>query len=88
MRKAGRMSPHGKEIAEAYDTGSGAKVLKAAAFWEKSGCPYEQALVLFDGKDEDKRKAITMVQELGALATFEKMKQEMKDLGIKNIPGE
>ena len=27
-----------------------------------------------------------MVQELGATAVYEKMKQEMKNLGIKNIP--
>ena len=74
------------EIAEEYDISSAAKALKAVAFGEKAGCPYEQALVLFEGDDDDKRKAITMVQELGATAVYEKMKQEMKNLGIKNIP--
>jgi DNA-binding CsgD family transcriptional regulator len=86
MKKAGRHFVPIKEIAEAYDISSVAKALKAAAFWEKSGCPFEQGLVLFEGKDDDKRKAIAMVQDLGAIAVYEKMKQEMRNLGIKNIP--
>ncbi|MCW3090306.1 MAG: family ATPase [Ferruginibacter sp.] len=87
MKKAGRvLAPLTKEIAEAYDMSSSAKALKAAAFWGNLGCPYEQALFLFEGKEEDKRKAIAMMQELGATAVHEKMKQEMRNLGIKNIP--
>lgn len=86
MKKAGRNFTRLKEIAEAYDTSSAAKALKAAAFWEKTGCPYGQALVLFEANDDDKRKAISMVQDMGAIAVYEKMKQEMRNLGIKNIP--
>ena len=86
MAKAGRKFPAVEEIDEAFNTSSAAKVLKAAAYWEKIGCPYEQALVLFEGKDDDKRKAIAMIQELGATAVYEKMKQDMRNLGIKNIP--
>ena len=86
IKKAGRHFVPFKEIAEGYDTSIAAKVLKAAAFWKKTGCPYEEALVLFEGKDDDKRKAIAMVHDLGATAVYEKMKQEMRNLGIKNIP--
>ena len=85
-KKAGRRFVPLKEIAEGYDTSSPARALKAASFWEKSGCPYEQALLLFEGDDDDKRKAITIVQDLGAIAVYEKMKQDMRNLGIKNIP--
>ena len=86
MKRAGRHFVSHKEIVEAYDISSAAKALKAAAFWEKSGCPYEQALAMFEGKDDDKRKAIAMVQDLGAIAVYEKMKQDMRNLGIKKIP--
>ena len=86
MKKAGRHFIHSKEIEAAYDINSAAKVLQAAAFWGKSCCPYEQALVLFEGNENDKRKAITIVQDLGAAAVYEKMKQEMRNAGIKNIP--
>jgi len=86
MKKAGRHFVTIQEIGEAYDISSTAKALKAAAFWEKSGCPYEQALTLFEGKEDDKRKAVALVQDLDAIAVYEKMKQEMRQLGIKHIP--
>lgn len=56
------------------------------AKWEQLGRPYEQALALFEGDEADKRKAITMVQELGANAVCEKLKMEMRASGIKSIP--
>jgi len=57
-----------------------------AARWEQLGCPYEQALALFEGDEADKRKAICMIQELGATAVYEKLKMEMRASGIKSIP--
>ncbi|MBV8390847.1 MAG: hypothetical protein JO080_13675, partial [Mucilaginibacter sp.] len=54
--------------------------------WEKLGCPYEQALALFNGDEDGKKKAICMVQELGATAVYEKLKMEMRASGIKSIP--
>ena len=57
-----------------------------ANMWEELGCPYEQALALFAGDESDKRKAIGIVQELGASAVYEKLKMEMRASGIKSIP--
>jgi DNA-binding CsgD family transcriptional regulator/uncharacterized protein (UPF0147 family) len=74
------------EVYEGYEMSTVTKALKAAALWEKSGCPYEQALSLFEGTDDDKRKAITIVHGLGANAVYEKMKMEMRASGIKSIP--
>lgn len=75
-----------REFYEGYQTGSQDMALKAAALWEQLGCPFEQALTLFEGSDIDKRKAITIIHQLGANAIYEKMKQEMRTSGIKNIP--
>jgi DNA-binding CsgD family transcriptional regulator len=86
MSKARRQFAFDNETAEEYDISSEAKLSKAAAFWEKAGCPYEQALVLFEGPEEDKRRAIAIILELGATAVAEKMKQEMRNLGMKSIP--
>jgi DNA-binding CsgD family transcriptional regulator len=86
IKKAGRDLTSVKENFDAYDTSSAAKAMKAATFWEKAGCPYEQAVAMFEGKDDDKRKAIGMVQESGATAVYEKMKQTMRNLGITKIP--
>ena len=75
-----------REIYEGYQVENKASALKAAMFWNRLGCPYEQALTLFEGNDDDKRKAISIVQKLGAIAVYEKMKLEMRTSGIKSIP--
>lgn len=76
-----------KESFEGYPIGNTKEMVqKAAATWEKAGCPYERALALFEGTDEDKRTAITIVQGLGANMVYEKMKMEMRTSGIKSIP--
>ena len=64
-----------KKNKEPGDLSYEANASKAAAFWEKSECPYERALVMFEAKDDDKRKAIVLVQDLGAVAVYQKMIQ-------------
>jgi hypothetical protein len=71
---------------EGYQVHNKAAASKAATLWEQLGCPYEQALALFEGTEDDKRKAITIVHELGANAVYEKMKFEMRASGIKSVP--
>ncbi|HMC86641.1 MAG TPA: LuxR C-terminal-related transcriptional regulator, partial [Chitinophagaceae bacterium] len=53
---------------------------------QETRCPYEKALILFDGKEGDKRNAIAIIQKLGANAVYEKLKMQMRASGIKNIP--
>ena len=75
-----------KEFYEGYLTESKAMALKASALWKQLGCPYEQALTLFEGSDDNKKEAIGIIQKLGADAIYEKLKLEMKSSGIKSIP--
>ena len=75
-----------RELAEAYQLATPSSALKAAGLWEQLGCPYEQALALFEGGEAAKKKALSLVHQLGAEAVYEKMKQEMRTSGIKNIP--
>jgi DNA-binding CsgD family transcriptional regulator len=75
-----------EQVYEGYDAVTVPKAQNAAALWEKLGCPYVHAILLFEGTDDDKRKAITIMQELGASASYEKMKLEMRGSGIKKIP--
>jgi DNA-binding CsgD family transcriptional regulator/tetratricopeptide (TPR) repeat protein len=60
--------------------------VQGAIAWEQLGCSYEQALCLFEGRDHDKRKALSIIQHLGATAVSEKFKMEMRSSGIKKIP--
>lgn len=71
---------------EVYGKSSVAAAMKEATRWEKLGCPYEQALALFEGNAADKKRAIEIIQMLGADAVYEKLKLEMRTSGIKNIP--
>jgi ATP/maltotriose-dependent transcriptional regulator MalT len=86
LKKARKQNLTVKKIEETYNADSPTSAMKAADFWEKAGSPYQQALVLFETNDENKRKAIAIVQRLGATAVYERMKFEMRRLGIKNIP--
>ncbi len=86
LRKVRKQHLPLKEIYAGYQVGSVPMAQKAAALWEKLGCPFEQALALSEGNDDDKRKAITIIQGLGAHAVYEKMKSEMRISGIKSIP--
>jgi DNA-binding CsgD family transcriptional regulator len=74
------------EFYEGYQMNNQTAALKAAEMWERSGCLYEQALALFEGNDNDKKKAISIIHGLGADAVYEKMKFEMRRSGIKSIP--
>ncbi|HET9277059.1 MAG TPA: LuxR C-terminal-related transcriptional regulator, partial [Flavitalea sp.] len=73
-------------VCDEYDVSTVKKAQGAAVLWEKAGCPYRQALALFEGTDDDKRKAISIVHGLGADAVYEKMKMQMRNSGIRNIP--
>ncbi len=86
LQKArGRQAPV-EELYEGFRLESPKMALKAAHCWEQLGCSYEQALALFAAGEDDKKKALTIMQRLGALAVAEKLKQEMRAEGIKTIP--
>ena len=74
------------EMYEGYHCSKHNDIIKAADIWEKLGCIYKQALLLFEGNEADKRKAMGIAQKLGADVIFEKMKQLMRANGIKNVP--
>jgi DNA-binding CsgD family transcriptional regulator len=75
-----------KEVYEGYNISNATAITKAATLWNKSGCAYDEALVLFEGTEEQKRNAITIADGLGATAAAKKMKMEMRAAGIKSIP--
>lgn len=54
--------------------------------WEVLGCPYEEALALFDGDEECQKRALTILNKLGASATYEMLKAQLRRKGVKNIP--
>jgi DNA-binding CsgD family transcriptional regulator len=76
----------GHSLFEGYRNDSRAAQKKAVTFWKQCGCPYEEAILLFDGDEDEKRTALNKMQQLGATAVHEKLKQLMRGSGIKSIP--
>jgi DNA-binding NarL/FixJ family response regulator len=65
-------------------TGDGAR---AAALWDRLGYRYEAALALLDTKEETHlRESLTRLVDLGAHAAARRVRQTMRDLGIRSIP--
>ncbi len=85
FKSRGQTLPENESF-EGYELSTKVKALRAAAIWEQLSCPYEKALALFEGTEDDKRQALIIVQSLGASAVYEKMKMEMRSSGITKIP--
>ncbi len=75
-----------KKTYEGYELDTVTRAQKAAALWENSGNPYARAIALFEGSEEDKKNALLIFQQSGATAVSEKIKMEMRAVGIKKIP--
>jgi DNA-binding CsgD family transcriptional regulator len=84
--KAGRLPEIPNNIAKPYLLQIRGDWRGAAEEWKKLGCPYEEALALADGNEDSKRKALTILESLGATATINLLKQQMRESGIKKIP--
>lgn len=86
LSKARRQQASVREYFAGFKFDSSLAALKAVEIWKRLGCPYEQALALFEGSENDKKAALTIMHRLGATTTIEKMKLEMRTAGIKSIP--
>jgi DNA-binding CsgD family transcriptional regulator len=75
-----------RELFPGYNLNNPMNAVKAVEIWKKLGCPYEQAIALFEGSEDDKRAAITILHKLGASTIIEKLKFKMRSSGIKSIP--
>jgi DNA-binding CsgD family transcriptional regulator/tetratricopeptide (TPR) repeat protein len=84
--KGGRLSEIPDNIAKPYLLQIKGNWKGSADEWKKLGYPYEEALALADGDEDSKRKALTILESLGATATINLLKQQMREQGIKNIP--
>jgi DNA-binding CsgD family transcriptional regulator/tetratricopeptide (TPR) repeat protein len=59
---------------------------RAVEKWRAIGCPYEEALALFESGDEGQKQALKILDSLGATATLNLLKTKMKERGVTSIP--
>ncbi len=84
--KAGKLNEIPEKIAKPYLLQIKGKWKDAADVWKELHHPYEQALALSEGNEESMKCAIEILEQLGATATSQLIKQKMRESGIRNIP--
>jgi DNA-binding CsgD family transcriptional regulator/tetratricopeptide (TPR) repeat protein len=86
LANTGRKIPGKNFKNEMFKVNTAIEARRTAAKWLEIGDRYMQAHALFHGSEEDKRNALSILLEIGADGPAEKMKQEMRAIGIKGIP--
>jgi len=86
LLKGRNIKAYPKDFFKGYQVSDRNSALAAARLWKTIGCPYEEALALFEGNESDKKAAIEIVLNLGADMVYRKMKLEMRAYGIRSIP--
>jgi DNA-binding CsgD family transcriptional regulator len=85
-RRAG-IRDGGLEVPEPYALQLAGDWQRAADRWAEIGCPYEAALALADGADEDGlRSALTTLQELGARPAAAIVARRLRERGTRGLP--
>jgi predicted ATPase/DNA-binding CsgD family transcriptional regulator len=59
---------------------------RAAAAWERLGCPYERARTLADGDEPARRAALDGFDRLGARPDLDRLRQRLRAQGVRHIP--
>jgi DNA-binding CsgD family transcriptional regulator len=59
---------------------------RAAAAWERLGCPYEQARALADGDAPAQLAALAIFDRLGARPELEGVRQRLRAGGVRHVP--
>jgi DNA-binding CsgD family transcriptional regulator len=86
MWRAGAITEPPAGAAEPYGTQITGDWRRAAAMWEKAGCPYEHGMALMDGDEPAQLQALQIFERLGARPIIEKLKQQMRAQGVRGIP--
>jgi hypothetical protein len=59
---------------------------RAAAAWQRLGCPYEQACALADGDAAAQLAALEIFDRLGARPDLERLRQRLRAGGVRRVP--
>ena len=58
----------------------------AAAAWKQIGCPYEEAIALADGDEASQRRALELLEGLGARPSAEMVRRALRASGVRGLP--
>lgn len=86
MWRTGQIDGPPERAAEPFALQMSGKWKAAANTWREIGCPYETALALSDGPENAKREALAIFDSLGARTMSDRLRQELRDLGVEGVP--
>lgn len=72
--------------AEPYRLHLAGRIDEAASAWAGIGCPYEEAEALSDGDEGQQRRALGILDGLGAGPAAARLRRKMREAGIRSIP--
>lgn len=84
--KLGDTAPTPQRLALPYQLQFNGDWRAAAAMWAAHPAPYEQALALLEGDEDARAEALSILTELGADATLERVRKDMRQRGVRSIP--
>jgi DNA-binding CsgD family transcriptional regulator len=74
-------------VAEPYQMLAQGEWEQAAQAWEALGCPYERALALIDGDQEQAlRTALNLLAGIGAKAAVRLARYRLRSMGVRSVP--
>lgn len=87
LRRTKSSRPPQGVLAEPYRLQIDGEHERAAQLWTDLNCPYDTAMTLLDQGDEASlRQALGIFQNLGATASAQIARQNMRRLGVRSIP--
>ncbi len=73
-------------MAEPFQAEIAGEWQRAAAAWERIGCPYETARALAGGDETAQRDALAAFERLGARPAADALRQQLRAAGVARIP--
>jgi DNA-binding CsgD family transcriptional regulator len=75
------------DLPEPYRSHLDGRCADAAAWWRRAGNPFAEAMALSDSPvPEDRVHGITLLDRLGAAATADRLRRELRRAGVLSIP--
>ncbi|HKE46390.1 MAG TPA: AAA family ATPase [Steroidobacteraceae bacterium] len=75
------------DAAEPYASEISGNWRRAAQLWKALGCAYEHASVLgWNGREAEQRRALTILDELGAAPAAAMVRRRMREQGVRSVP--
>jgi DNA-binding CsgD family transcriptional regulator len=86
MWKLGELAEPHNQIAEPYRLVIDGDPIAAASIWHQLGYPYERAIALSHGDTNAQLEALEALNQLGATAVADKLRQELRATGVSVPP--